>query len=143
MYHVTCCVWNRSIPLAGYPALPFIDQGRAGVTDGRKRKKTKGRDGPSKVPSLLFPLSLLLLTWQTMLGIAHSLIMTWPALASLSKWLRPILHRRTVQCARVPSCDPTGSRRGSDHTLVTVDDVSLLLDRSGCHMLLLVSTSKG
>jgi len=25
----------------GHPALPFIDQGGAGVTDGRKRKKPK------------------------------------------------------------------------------------------------------
>ena len=33
------CFW--SVPLVGSPALPFIDQGGAGVTDGRKRKIPK------------------------------------------------------------------------------------------------------
>ena len=32
---------QKSVPLVGCPTLLFIDQGGAGVTDGRKRKKTK------------------------------------------------------------------------------------------------------
>ena len=44
---------------------------------------------------------------------------------------------------RVPSHDPTGSRQGSDHMSVTVDDVSSLLDHSGCHMLMSGSASEG
>ena len=42
---VLCCVsktiGQKSVPLVGCPALPFIDQGGAGVIDGRKRKKPK------------------------------------------------------------------------------------------------------
>ena len=34
-------VRQRSVSLVGSPALPFIDQGGAGVTDERKRKKPK------------------------------------------------------------------------------------------------------
>ena len=40
-----CCVSKmidqKSVPLVGCPALPFIDQGGAGVIDGRNRKKPK------------------------------------------------------------------------------------------------------
>ena len=32
------CVWNQSVILVGCLALPFIDQGGAGIIDGRKRK---------------------------------------------------------------------------------------------------------
>ena len=53
-----CCVWNRSVPLVGCPALPFIDQGGSRVYRWKKEEKTKGREGPSKVPGLPFPLSL-------------------------------------------------------------------------------------
>ena len=33
-----CVACQKSVPLVGSPALPFIDQGGAGVTDERKRK---------------------------------------------------------------------------------------------------------
>jgi hypothetical protein len=66
--------------------------------------------------------------------------MPWPL---FSKWVHPILHRWMVQRARELSYDPSGSRRGSDPTSVTVDDVSSMLDHSGCHMLVLVSVSEG
>ena len=47
-------------PFSGCPALPFIDQGGAGVTYEREREeKTKGRGSPSNVQGLPFPLSLL------------------------------------------------------------------------------------
>ena len=55
-----CClavsyVWNQSIPLVGCPALPFIDQGGAGVTDGRKRKKPKVENVLQRCRVFLFP----------------------------------------------------------------------------------------
>ena len=34
-------IHQKSVPLVGFPALPFIDQGGAEVTKGRKRKKPK------------------------------------------------------------------------------------------------------
>ena len=81
--------------------------------------------------------------WQTVPGIARSLILIGRAQASFNKWLRPILPRRAARRTGVPSRDPMGSRWGSDHTLVTVDDVSPLLDRSGCRMLMSLSASEG
>ena len=60
-----------------------------------------------------------------------------------SKWLRPIPLPLTMRRVRVLSCDPTGSGRGSDHAFVTVDDVSSLLNCSGCRMSVLGSTPEG
>ena len=45
---VLCDVWcvkliDPSIPLVGCPALPFIDQGGAGIIDGRKKKNQRQR----------------------------------------------------------------------------------------------------
>ena len=71
--------------------------------------------------------------------VACSLILIGHALAPFSKWVRPILCRWTVRRAGEPSCDPSGSNRGSDHTSITVDDVISFLDRSGCRMPVLVS----
>ena len=59
----------------GCLALPFIDQGGAGVTDGRKRKK-QNVEKVLRGAGSFFSLEPTLLTWQTMLGIAHSLILT-------------------------------------------------------------------
>ena len=66
--------------------------------------------------------------------------MPWPC---FSEWLCPILPRQTVQGVKAPSRDSTGGRQGSDLTSVTVDDVSSVLDHSGCRMLVLVSTFEG
>ena len=43
MHDVLCVelVCQKSVPLVGGPALPFIDQGGEGVIDGRKRKIPK------------------------------------------------------------------------------------------------------
>ena len=79
------------------------------------------------------------LTWQTVSEVACLLIFVGHAQALFSKWVRPIPCRRTVRCAGEPSSDPSGSNRGSDHTSVTVDDVSSVLDRSGRRMPVLVS----
>ena len=38
MCYVVRGVLNRSVPLVGCPSLPFIDQGGAGITDGRKEE---------------------------------------------------------------------------------------------------------
>ena len=54
-----CCVCGIDpSPLVGCPALPFIDQGGSRGYRWEKEEKTKGREGPSKVPGLSFPLSL-------------------------------------------------------------------------------------
>ena len=85
-----------------------------------------------------------MLTWQTMPGIP---CFADPDRAGLwlhfSEWSRPILLQGTVRCVRVPSGDFVGSRWGSDYTPVTVDDVSSLLDCSGCRMLMLGSAAEG
>ena len=51
-------IHQKSVALVGCPTLPFIDQEGAGVTDGRKRKKTKCGEGPSGEPSLPFSVCL-------------------------------------------------------------------------------------
>ena len=58
----------------GCPALPFIDPGGAEVTDGRKKKNQRPRRSFEGVGSSFFS-EPALLTWQTVLGIAHSLIL--------------------------------------------------------------------
>ena len=78
-----------------------------------------------------------------MLEVACLLILVGHALAPFSKWVRPILRRRMVRRAGEPSCDPSGSNRGSDHTSITVDDVGSVLDHSGCRMPVLVSVLEG
>ena len=63
------CVSKRSIPLVGCPALPFIDQGGVGVTDGRKRKKPNV-EKVLRGCRVFLPPKPALLTWQTTPGIA-------------------------------------------------------------------------
>ena len=92
---------------------------------------------------LPFSLCLPCLTWQAVSEVVCSLILIGHALASFSKWVRPILRRWMVRHAREPSCDSSGSNWGSDHTPVTVDDVSPVLDHSGCRMPVLVFTPEG
>ena len=55
---VCCVVRQKSVPLVGSPALPFIDQGGSRGYRWEKEENTKGIEGPSKVPGLSFPLSL-------------------------------------------------------------------------------------
>ena len=66
--YVMCCVWNRSVSLVGCPAFPFIDQGGAGVTDGRKKKKQRPRRSFEGAGSS-FSSESAPLTWQTVSGI--------------------------------------------------------------------------
>ena len=67
-----------------------------------------------------------------MLGI-YPLMM--PCSGLISKWSCPIPSQRAARRTRVLIRDPTRSRRRSDRTSVTVEDASLLLDRSGCRIL--------
>ena len=126
----------------GCPALPFIDQGEAGITDGGKRKNQRTRRS-FKGAGSSFSLEPALLTWQTVPGIACLLILIGPC--SGFGQLVVASHPTPVDDAvrRVPSCDPTGSGWGNDHTFVIVDDASSLLDCSGCRMLMLGSMSEG
>ena len=109
---------------------------------GERGKYQRYRRSFEGAGSSFFPVPALL-TWQTVSEVACSLILIGHALAPFSKWVRPILRRRTVRRTGEQSCDPSGSNRGSDHTSVTVDDVSSTLDCSGCHMPVLVSTPEG
>ena len=108
-----------------------------------ERGKNKGIGGPSKDLGLPFFPRLPCLTWQTVSEVACLLIFVGHALAPFSKWVCPIPCRRTVWRAGEPSSDPSGSNRGSDHTSVTVDDVSSVLDHIGCCMPMLVSAPEG
>ena len=58
-----------------------------------------------------------------------------PCSGFVSKWSCPIPRQRAARRTRVLNRNPTGSRRHSDRMSITVDDVSFLLDRSGCRML--------
>ena len=77
-----------------------------------------------------------------MLEVACLLIFVGHGLALFSKWVRPILHRRTVRRAGEPRRDPSGSNKGSNHTAVTIDDVIYVLDPNGCRMSVLVFAPK-
>ena len=66
---------------------------------------------------------------------ACPLILIGPCSGFVSKWSCPIPPRWAAQWTRAWNRDPTGSRWLSDPTSITVDDVSFLLDRSGCRML--------
>ena len=126
-------------PFSGEPCPPFYrPRGEQGLQMGERGKKqgyTRSFEG-SGLPSFL---RLPFLTWQTMSEVACLLIFIGHALAPFSKWVRLIPCRRTVRRAGELSSDPSGSNRGSDHTSVTVDDVSSVLDRSGRRMPVLVS----
>ena len=132
------------IPPVGVSCPPFYrPRGEQGLQMGERGKNQRPRESFEGAGSS-FSLDPALLTWQTMPGIVCFID---PDRAGLwlrfSEWSRPILPQRTVRCVRVPSHDSAGSRRGSDYTPVTVDDVSSLLDCSGCRMPVLVSASEG
>ena len=132
-------IHQKSVPLVGGPALPFIDQGGSRGYRWEKEENTEGIEGPSREPGLPFSLCLPCLTWQTVSEVACSLILIGNALASFSKWVHPILCLQTVRHAGEPRCDPSWSNQGSDHTSITIDDVISVLDHSGCCMPMLVS----
>ena len=126
----------------GCPAFPFIDQGGAEVTDGRKKKNQRPRryfeGAGSSFSSEPAPL-----IWQTVPGVARSLILIGPCSGFVQQVVTS--HPASAGGAAHHGAElrPYGSRRGSDHTSISVDDVSSLLDHSGCHMIMLGSTSEG
>ena len=63
-------------PFSG--VFPFIDQGKAGITDGRKKKNQRPRRFFEGAGSS-FSSELASLTWQTVPGIARSLILIGPS----------------------------------------------------------------
>ena len=75
-----------------------------------------------------------------MLGVC-SLMM--PCSGLISKWSYLIPPRWAVRQTGVLIRNPTGSGWRSDCTSVTVENVSLLLDRSGCRILPSGSTPEG
>ena len=77
MCDVMCDVMNRSVPLVGCPTSPFIDQGEAGIVDGRKKKNQRQRRSFEGVGSSFF-FEPALLTRQTVLGIECSVILIRP-----------------------------------------------------------------
>ena len=105
-----CSVKNRS-PFVGSHALPFIDQGGSRGYRWEKEENIKGIEGPLREPGLPFSLCLPCLTRQAVSEVACLLIFVDHALASFSKWLRPILRQRMVRRAGEPSCDPSGGNR--------------------------------
>ena len=131
-------------PLSGASCPPFYrPRGEQELHMGERGKNQRQRRSFEGAGSS-FSLEPALLSWQTMPGIACHVDPNRARLwLCFSEWSRPILPRRTMRCVRVPSHDSTGSRRGSDYTPVTIDDVSSLLDYSGCHMPMLVFTPEG
>jgi len=66
-----------------------------------------------------------------------------PRFDLISKWSRPIPPWRAARRTGVLIRNPTGSGRCSGCTSVTVEDVNLLLDHSGCRMVPSGSTPEG
>ena len=120
----------------GCPAFSFIDQGEAGIIDERKKKNQRQRRSFEGAGSSFFSERALLTADgamdSSMLGV-YPLMM--PCSGLINKWSRPIPPRRAARRTRVLIHDPTGSGRRSDRTSITIEDVSLLLDRSGCRIL--------
>ena len=77
MCYVMHCVLNLLVPLVGCPTFPFIDQGGAGVIDGRKKKNQRPRRSFEGVGSS-FSFEPALLTRQMVPGIARLVILIGP-----------------------------------------------------------------
>ena len=140
-----CVLFIR--PLSGVPCLPFYRP------RGRRDYRWKKEEKP-EVKKVLRRCQVFFFLCASpavmaddardcsMLG-ACPLILIGPCSGFVTKWSHPILPRRAARRTKVLNRDPTGSRRLSDPTSVTVDDVSFLLDRSGCRMLLSGSVPEG
>jgi len=127
----------------GSPALPFIDQEGSRGHRWEKEEKTKGIKGLSKDPVLPFFPRLPYITWQTVSEVACLLIFVGHALASFSKWVRPVSPPRVACRTGVSICDPVGSGRRGDCSFATVEDGSLPLECSGCRMSMSGSSPEG
>ena len=93
-----------------------------------------GIEGPSKDPGLPFSLRLPCITWQTVSEVACQLIFVGHALASFSKWARPVPLPRVACRTGLVIFDPVGSGWRGDCSFATIGDGSPPLEHSGCHM---------
>ena len=91
-------------------------------------------EGPSKDLGLPFFPRQPFITWQTVSGVAWLLIFVGHALASLSKWVRPVPPPRAACRTGLSISDPVGSGWRGDCPFATVEDESPSLERSGSHM---------
>ena len=115
-------------PLSGASCPLFYRPRGAGVTDGRKRKKSKIEKVIRGSWVFLFPCAYpanMADHVRDGVFIDPYRAVPWPLSAS---GVRPILRRRMVRRVRGPSYDPSGSRRGSDSTFITIGDVNSILD---------------
>ena len=132
-------------PLSGVPCLPFY-----GPRGSRDYKWEKGEQPEAKKVLRRCRVFLSLRASPAdmadgardsfMLGVCPLMM---PRSGLISKWSRPIPPRRAARRTKVLIHDPTGSGWRSDCTSVTVENVSLLLDRSGCRILPSGSTPEG
>ena len=83
--------------------------------------------------SPFFP-CLFCITWQTVSGVACLLIFVGHALASFSKWVRPVPPPRATCRIGLSIFDPVGSGWHGDCSFATVEDRSPPLERIGCRM---------
>ena len=127
----------------GSPALPFIDQGGSRGYRWENEESTKSIEGPSKDPGLPFFPRLPCITWQTVSGVACLLIFVGHALASFSKWARPVLLPQVACQTGLAISDPVGSGWLDDCPFATIEDGSPSLERSGCRMSVLGSSPGG
>ena len=67
-------------------------------------------EGPSKDSGLPFFLRLSCITWQTVSGVAWLLIFVGHALASFSKWMRPVPPPRAACRTGFVDLRPRGER---------------------------------
>ena len=140
---VCCFVCQKSVPLVGSPALPFIGQGGSRGYRREKEENTKSIEGPSKDPGLPFFPRLLCITWQTVSGVACLLIFVGHALASFSKWVRPISPLWAACRAGLSVSDLMVSGWRGDCSFATVEDGSPSLEHSGCRMPMSGSSPRG
>ena len=122
------------LPLSGVPCPPFYRPRGSRGYRWKKEENTKGIEGPLKDPGLPFSLRLPCITWQTVSEVACSLIFVGHALASFSKWVRPIPPLRAACRTGLLISDPMGSGWRGDCSFVTVGDGSPRLEHSGCRM---------
>ena len=121
-------------PFSGEPYPPFYrPRGEQGLQMGERGKFQGYRRSFEGSGSSFFPCPPCL-TLQTVSEVACLLIFVGHALASFSKWVRPVSPPRAACKIGVSICDPVGSRRRGDCSFATVEDGSLPLERSGCRM---------
>jgi len=110
-------------PSSGEPCPPFYrPRGEQGLQIGERGKYQGYRRSFEGSGSFFFP-RLPCITWQTVSETA-CLIFVGHALASLSKWVRPVPPPRAACRTGVSICNPVGSGWRGDCSFATVEDGS-------------------